>query len=380
MAFNITYKNQDDISEVHRSGFKYIYDHLLPLDQNKGILLDLYADKTFNWTNTDTKLPYTKPFVAVIHHTFDTEFSDNNAYNMIHSKNFKDSLGNCRGIIVLSKYLQKQMSQEFNRMGINVPVFTLTHPTEISVPKFDYDRFVYNQNKKLVHIGAWLRNVYFFYNLTLGKYPLSYKNIFSFNVKKESIQKVALKGIDMDDYFYSDSFINTLKNISPRLSKQIVVSRANCSTDNSDFLVYNKWYYQFQSFVNHMKNSVMVLPRLDNSDYDNMLTENIVFINLIDASACNTLIECVVRHTPIIINKHPAVVEVLGHHYPLYYNKDEPNGISYNYFQMNKEIDDLLNIKGIILKAHNYLKKLDKTPFSIDCFIDNLKDIIRLID
>lgn len=378
MAFNITYKNQDDLSEVHRSGFKYIYDNLLPLDQSKGILLDLYADKTFNWTNTEIKLPYTKPFIAIVHHTFDTEFSENNAYNMIRSKHFKDSISNCRGIIVLSKYLQEQMKHEFNKMNISVPVFTLIHPTETCVPKFDYDRFVNNENKKLIHIGAWLRNVYFFYNLSLGKYPLSYKNIFSFNIKKESLQKVALKGIDMDNYFYSDSFVNILKNISPKLSKQIV--RANCSDDNSDFLVYNKWYYQFQSFVNHMKNSVMVLDRLDNSDYDNVLTENIVFINLIDASACNTLIECVVRHTPIIINKHPAVVEVLGNSYPLYYNKEEPNGISYNYFQMNKEIDDLLNAKGLILKAHTYLKKLDKTPFTMDCFIDNLKDIIRLVD
>lgn len=382
MAFNITYKNQDDTSEVHRCGFKYIYDNLLPLNQNENdpILLDLYADKTFNWTNCDTKLPYTKHFMAIVHHTFDIEFSDNNAYNMIHSKNFKDSLMYCKGIIVLSKYLQEQMKQELYKMNIHIPVFRLTHPTEINVLKFDYNKFLNNENKKLIHIGAWLRNIYFFYNLTLGKYPLSYKNIFKVNIKKESLQKVALKGIDMDDYFYSDSFINTLKNISPRLSKKIVVSRGNCSTDNSDFLVYNKWYSQFQNFINHMKNSVTILDRLDNSDYDNILTENIVFINLIDASACNTLIECVVRHTPIIINKHPAVVEVLGPHYPLYYNKDEPNGISYNYFETNKEIDDLLNIKGIILKAHTYLKKLDKTSFTIKYFTDNLKNIINSVN
>lgn len=379
MSFNITYKDQDDISEIHRSGFKYIYDNLLDYNNLEGILLDMYADKTFNWSNTDTKLPYTKPFIAIVHHTFDTEFSDNNAYNMIRSKNFKDSLCECKGIIVLSKYLQQQMKQQFNILNINVQVFTLIHPTEIHVPKFDYDKFIYNENKKLVHIGAWLRNLYFFYNLTLGKYPLDYKNIFSFNIKNESLEKVALKGIDMENYFYSDSFINTLKQISPRLSKQIVVSRGNCSTDNSDFLVYNKWYNQFQGFINHMKNSVTVIDRLNNSEYDNLLTENIVFINLIDASACNTLIECVVRHTPIIINRHPAVVEVLGDNYPLYYNKDEFNGISYNYFKMNKEIDDLLNIKGIILKAHMYLKRLDKTQFTIDCFVDNLKDIIRLV-
>lgn len=374
MTFNITFKNQDDLSENHRSGFKYIYDNLLPLDDpENGVLLDLYADKSFNWENTETDLPYTRPFFAIVHHTFNVEFSDNNAYNMINSKNFKDSAPYCKGIIVLSEYLKKQMQEHLGRLYMNIPVFYLFHPTEVNVPKFDYTKFINNGNKKIIHIGAWLRNLYFFYNLTLSKYPLSYKNAF-FSPRLESLQKVALRGNAMDNYFHSDTFINTLKSISPRLGNTLTISRGNCCEDTE----YNKWYTQFRSFINSMERSVSVINRLNNHQYDDLLTNNIVFINLIDASACNTLIECAVRHTPIIVNRHPAVVEVLGERYPLYYNKDEPNGISTNYFKMNKEIDDLLSVKGIILKAHNYLQKLDKTPFTVEHFITNLKNIISI--
>src|SRR5690606_21351853 len=54
--------------------------------------------------------------------------------------------------------------------------------------------------------------------------------------------------------------------------------------------------------------------------YLTALCESIVYIHLQDASAINTLLECVVKRIPIIINKHPAVVEVLGDSYPLYAN------------------------------------------------------------
>ncbi len=79
------------------------------------------------------------------------------------------------------------------------------------------------------------------------------------------------------------------------------------------------------------------------------MDENIVFLNLIDASAVNTLIECVV------INKLPAIVEILGDSYPLFYNNLE-------------EITGLVTLKNIE-KAHIYIRKLDKTNLKIETFI-----------
>ncbi len=70
---------------------------------------------------------------------------------------------------------------------------------------------------------------------------------------------------------------------------------------------------------------------MSNDDYDKLLTQNIVFLNLREASACNTLIECVVRNTPIIINRIDAVEEVLGSKYPLFYDTlEELNELTTN--------------------------------------------------
>lgn len=371
MSFNITYINQDDESGVHRSGFKWLYDNIIPLNNPRSdLLLDLYADKTFNWNNTDVKLPYTQSWIGICHHTFNTEFSDNNLYSLIENHYFIESAKHCKGLIVLSKTLQQKLTHELRNRYINIPVYSLSHPTELTVPKFDFNKFSINNNKKIVHIGAWLRNVFFFYNLNLGIYDFGTKSIFSFTSNKECIQKVALKGAEMDNYFCSDEFLDILKCLNPDDNGCAPICRGSDIDP-----VFNKWYSQFSTFINKIKDSVVVLDKLNNDDYDQLLTENIVIINLIDASAVNTLIECVARCTPIIINKHPAVVEILGDKYPLFYNTQCSGGISDNYFLMNKEIDELLSKKGIIKKANDYLTKLDKNNLNIYTFIGQLEEI-----
>ena len=103
--------------------------------------------------------------------------------------------------------------------------------------------------------------------------------------------------------------------------------------------------------------------------YDKLLTENIVFINLVDASAVNTVIECIVRETPIIINKIPAVVELLGENYPLYFTEKD----------MNIKVYEMLKADRKILKAHKYLKNMKKEKFFINNFIIEFKNILKKI-
>jgi hypothetical protein len=66
--------------------------------------------------------------------------------------------------------------------------------------------------------------------------------------------------------------------------------------------------------------SILRMPYLGARDYDELLSENIVFLDLYDSSANNAIIECIARSTPIVINPLPAVIEYLGAEYPLYYN------------------------------------------------------------
>ena len=97
-------------------------------------------------------------------------------------------------------------------------------------------------------------------------------------------------------------------------------------------------------------------------EYDNLLSENIVLVDLFDASANNTVLECIIRNTPILINKLPAVVEYLGLDYPLYFNN------------LN-EIDNLLEEKNII-KSHEYLKNMDKSKFELNYFASKIINIM----
>ena len=104
---------------------------------------------------------------------------------------------------------------------------------------------------------------------------------------------------------------------------------------------------------------------LENNEFDNLLSENIVFIRLEDASAVNTVIECIVRNTPIIVNRLPALEEVLGKKYPLFYN-------SIN------DVKNLLTMKNIE-KAFDYLKNLNKTELKLETFINKFTNIVNQI-
>ncbi len=100
---------------------------------------------------------------------------------------------------------------------------------------------------------------------------------------------------------------------------------------------------------------VKTIETVDDQSYDQLLTKNIVFLDLIDASAVNTIIECVVRLTPIIINRIPATVEILGEDYPLFYDRIE-------------DVPLLLSLAKIS-SAHTYLKHLPKDNLRLENFV-----------
>jgi hypothetical protein len=65
---------------------------------------------------------------------------------------------------------------------------------------------------------------------------------------------------------------------------------------------------------------VEVLNRISDAEYDQLLAASIVFLNVYEGVAITTVMECIARGTPILINKLPGLVEYLGENYPLYYN------------------------------------------------------------
>lgn len=416
--FNINYIDQVDYSGVHRSGWQFVYENVKYLhNDTSDLYLDLYLDRTFHWNKEVNQelglIPYKRNWIGFVHHTFDTSFSEYNNHNLLNNPDFIESLKFCKGLFVLSKYLQKQFLEEFHKLNIYVPVYELIHPTDISVPQFTWKKFLNNKDKKLVHVGGWLRNIFSFYNLDI---PKTYKfpchnslcDLLSMNKVTETIRKVCLKGPYMNNYYPTSELPNKLQNFLNTLDippepncknscKNSSISHnccqnccqntsqnacqntcqnscqntsQNCSQNSQE--LRNNWYKHFYGYVKYMCNSVDFIDKLSNDDYDQLLTDNIVFINLVDASAVNTIIECIVRNTPIIVNNHPAVIELLGPNYPLYFT-------SQNYNDINIQVNNLLSNTNNIKKAYQYMLTLDKSRFNVNNFKSNFINYLKHI-
>ncbi len=102
-----------------------------------------------------------------------------------------------------------------------------------------------------------------------------------------------------------------------------------------------------------------VINYLSVSDYERIFQDNLIFLDLVDSSANNTVVECVVHKTPILINRLPALEEYLGKNYPLFYETLEEASVK-------------CENQDLIIESHNYLKELDKGQHSLDFFVKSV--------
>jgi len=292
----------------HRSGWEYVLQNLTPFQSKDGLVVDGFIDKTFGYgvnyskETLDTLLNHS--WVGFIHHPINIcpwYYQDNLSPSYVFdSEGFIEASKQCEAIFTLSNHLA-----EFVKMKTGIMTYSLIHPTEIPQDKFNFRRFT--KDKKVVHIGTWMRKFSSFYKL-----------------RAESYKKYLL-----------------------------------CNSITMQYLKSELQYCK-QVSANEL-NSVDLLSHLDNSKYDLLLNESVVFLDLFDSSANNTVIECIVRETPLIVNKIPSVVEYLGESYPLYYRNLE-------------EAEAFLNDTQTIKKAHEYLKdEVDKERFSVKYFIESLE-------
>ena len=377
--FNIHYMPQADKSGAHRSGWQYVYNEIAKLhNDNSNLYLDLYLDRTFHWKKDILKMvdiiPYHNPWVGFIHHTFDQTFSTYNNTVMFQNPDFITSLSSCKGIFVLSEYLKQEIEVIFKQLNLKIPIYVFTHPTETkNIPEFTLQKFYDNPDKKIVHIGGWLRNIFAFYQLSIPN-KITFSNqtnaslfhrlisLFTKSSKEHhTLRKVALKGKGMNNYYPSNDlfpFNQTQKylNITDDTNKY-------CSQNNGE--LKNNWHRHLYDYLQKICNSVDIIEALTNEEYDDLLTKNIVFIKLVDASTVNTILECIVRNTPIIVNPHPAVIELLGDDYPLYMLESETI-LKYN----EKHVKD----------AYIKMKKMKKESYEIGFFIQEMISVMEYVN
>lgn len=292
----------------HRSGWAYAVGCLRPLFCEDGIHLNTLVENKFSFEGPGS--PYQEPWVGFLHsppgipewHQYDC------SPQMIFQKDaWKKSLPFCRGLIVFSKWMARWVEE---RLGN--PVLGAVHPTETPELKFSMDLFLENAERKLIQVGWWLRRIHSIYELPAKR-----------------LRK---------------AFLNPMFPESQRYLEEAIVREKRC--------------LRLPDFD---ARSVEILPRCANDGYDRLLSCNIVFLHLYDTVVNNTVIECIVRNTPVLVNPLPSVVEYLGEDYPLYFDSLE---------EAAKKADDF----GCVAEAHEYLKALPKDAYSGKSFLKSIAE------
>lgn len=279
----------------HRSGWPYAIESLLPLHSDEGVLFDGFLEKKFAWGHEagdryNQFKPYRVPWVGVLHNPPDIpewfNLNQHNPRDIFKTEEWKRSIVWCLGLFTLSSHLRDWLTER-----TSVPVQSLLHPTETPELKFSMDRFLANPDRKIVQVGWWLR-------------------------RTSSLFRLCVMGVR-----------KALLSIGHDYMGAIIQKELELAGDPS------------------LADTVEVIPYLGPREYDALLSQNLVFLDLYDSSANNVIVECIVRSTPVLVNPLPAVREYLGAAYPLYFHTLEEAG-------------EIVRDPERIRVGHEYLKRL----------------------
>jgi len=354
--FNATFVGIEDFKGCHRSGWQYVLDNLMGFHSDTSTLIfDNYIDRTFHWAHNVYKytkiIPFKRPWCGFVHHTFDEEYSPYNVPNVFKNPSFLESLNNCFALFTLSTDLATKIKVLLQQHGFKkVKVKAFVHPTETPKLMFSVDRFLENKKRKVVQIGAWLRDPYAIFKLKIHK-----NRTFPFETERVGLQKAVLRGKHMNNYFKPRDFVLTFESYDEKFSYRF--DEKERVEDRSA----NKFVAGIMRSIENDWNSVVTIDTLNDQEYDVLLSENIVFLKLVDASAVNTVIECIVRNTPILVNRIAAVEEMLGVEYPFYYESMTEAAI---------KVSDLYLIK----QTNKYLLQLNKQKYTMEYFMHDVND------
>lgn len=272
VRFNFGKQIQQNFGK-HRSGWSYVLAGLERFhDPSAPVFCDTFIEKKFVWGlgagegGAGPVVPYDKPWVGFIHVPPDVPswFQNEQSNQRIFSRRpWKESVDHCKGLFVLTEYHRQHLER---MLKPNFPISVLRHPTDFPEVQFDFNRYLRNPRKRVVQIGWWLR-------------------------KLDAITRISVPG-HIPTLLGKDDWSKNLLTYAERRASSVSV----------------------------FPDQVERTPFLDNDAYDQLLAENIVFLDFYDTSANNAVIECIARGTPVVVPRHPAVKEYLGEDYPLYFS------------------------------------------------------------
>ena len=217
------------------------------------------------------------------------------------------SRSNLRGAIALCE----DVASDLHRW-LGIPTLALKHPTETNVPTWSVDRAIHE--RRLAQVAYCFRNT---------------QTIYHFNIPGWT--RIKLFG--------------TSGNYKSRDEQLRVANMRACV----------KWQ------------DVKVWDRLDDAGYDDLLASSVVVNEFFGAAANNGVVECMVRGTPLICNRLPAIEEYLGRDYPLYFTSlsDIPELLDRN---------RLVDASQMLLSRAAILPSFDEFARIVAEFTDNCED------
>lgn len=409
---------QPDYRAYHRSGWAYVMDGLhrwadgtRASSQLPTVRLDAYVDRTFHWKRAELAAAGVIPhapdgprWAGIVHHTFDVPQGSNHAAQLVRVPEFLASLPSCVLLVTLSEHLATQLRSALAaavpRGTAPPPVASLTHPTEPVPPSLAFRMAAFDGG--LVQIGSWLRDAFAIYELPVPEQRRKGGSSSTSSSGVVQVRKLALRGRDMAPSFPPASAMDpptTTTSVPPLFQKMSSAatdeflhhasSTYDAATDGAptaaeldlgeapsppapdaeltsmslslartDARVY-RFALDMLGDMLAAQRSVRELPLLDDAAFDALLSRSAVFLKLTDASAVNTVLECIARNTPIFVNRLPATEEALTPGYPGFY-------------------DDLAHAGAVVARRESYervtafLSGMDKTRFGLDVFLRGL--------
>lgn len=279
---------------MHRSGWPFALHSVKPLfDDSANIVFDDFLEKTIcNQRNGLNNYVHKQPWVGFCHYPYDTPewYETEHLRDLPKHASWSESIAKLKLCITLGKNLSDWIKENWN-----VPCTCIKHPTEVPQNKWTISKFINNRKPLILQVGWYLRNTYAIFQLDA---PSN----------------------------YTKAWLRSRRPIAER-------NHIKCK----------KYYLKNSSFIGKVEQ----IEPVDNNNYDDLLAKNIVFIELLTSVANNTIIECIARNTPILVNRLPGPEFYLGTDYPLFYDNI-------------KDIKNLISMENIV-QAHEYLVSLDKT-------------------
>lgn len=286
--------------KIHRCGWPYVVNSMKKLDTGAGIVCDDFIEQTFCHGIPTPQILREHPWVAITH-------VPPKAVPPFSGPGFVDydscipggaeAMQNLRGLCTMSHH----MADRF-RQVCDIPVHVIHYPTNTDVRQFDLQQYL--RMPQLIHLG------WFFKNLLLLEHIPPTPHI---------LQKTYVRA----------QFPMTLET----------KIRKHCATRYSHRTRYKD--------VKYMK-------RMTDSVYDVLLSQAVIAVEFVECGAATVIVEALARCTPILVNRHPALIEYLGSDYPMF-------------FDDVKECPDLLHPANVA-KTYEYITAMDKSFLKIDNF------------